>query len=815
MNHKSLYHQKLLNIPEAVGMLESNQTIAVAVIGSEPAGLLTELGKQYHRLKNVDIYMGFALRPYEILKNENVLGHLNLKSFFYGASERKAHQSGIVSYMPGNLGENAANVIHTTKGNLSYFWGTATPPDKNGYMSLSIGMVGQHDFIDVADTVILEINENLPWTYGDTLVHISDVDYVVENHISAIELPKTETENWQKEIGNYIAEMIEDGSTIQLGIGGIPDAIASNLMARKDLGIHTEMLTSGIVDLYHAGVITGKKKTLLKEKIVCTFALGSKELYEFMHRNPVVEVHRGGWVNDPYVIAQNYKQISVNTAIMVDINGQVSSQSVGSSHYSGTGGQLDYHIGAQKSEGGRAIIALRSTAKQGSISAIVPTLPVGSEVTVAGHQVDTIVTEFGVAEMIGKTQRERMEALIKIAHPKFRDSIREEAHKLGIVPKIKFSGFKIKKKELHASDKGITPDSIKIGTVLDLSGPNSLVGMDILHGLEAYTRYTNNNGGINGRALELIVKDNGFDSERTKQLVQNLVEDEEVFALTSILGTTNNLAVMDYLVGKNMPVICPHSGMSVWAAPLKRNYFAYQLSYKMEGKILAQYVNNFLKSKKIAVFAVDDNMGQEGVDGFTNELKQLGIEPVCTITHLPDQYEPKQWVAKLKEHQPDLVMLYSYINSVGQLLEEAYFSGLKTEWLGSYILSGDSLFKVDMLDAVEGLRTATYRSGPSNHRGERLFKKYMKRDYNIENPGTFCMMGFTSAQIVVEGLKKVGENVTREKFIEALEELKDWSGGLFGSISYSKNDHYGVKSLSIQKAIKGKWIREQVELELK
>ncbi len=240
-------------------------------------------------------------------------------------------------------------------------------------------------------------------------------------------------ENGSKLIGGHIAELIEDGATLQLGIGGIPNAITAFLLERRDLGIHTEMFTDGMVDLYEAGVVTGRRKTLYPGKMVGAFALGSQKLYDFLDKNLGVEFQQGKVTNDPYVIGKNYKMVSVNTALQVDINGQVCSQSIGPRHYSGTGGQLDTHRGAQLSEGGRGIIALHSTAKGGKISTIVPMLAEGAEVTIPGQDVDTIVTEFGIARLRGLNVKDRMEALIGIAHPDFRDWIRDEAERLGIV----------------------------------------------------------------------------------------------------------------------------------------------------------------------------------------------------------------------------------------------------------------------------------------------------------------------------------------------------------------------------------------------
>lgn len=435
------YKDKLISIPEAVAMVKSNQTIGLAIAASEPVGMLTELANQKERLHNVTLWTCLPMRTYDIFELPEMEGHFYNENWFYGAPDRHAHPQGRVSYTPNNLHRAATDKLFASKNHLNIFWGTATPPDKRGYVSLSLGIVVEKELIAAADLVILEINDNLPWTHGDTQIHISQIDYFVENTVSLVELPTVAPSEAEQQIGGYTGALIEDGATIQLGIGGIPSAISPYLLDRKDLGVHTELLVDGLVDLYEAGIITNRKKTIHTGKMIGTFALGSRKLYEFLDHNVGVEIYRGCYVNNPTVIARNPKMVSINTAIQVDVLGQVCSQSIGTRHFSGTGGQLDTHRGAQMSEGGRGIIALRATAKNGTISTIVPTLAPGSGVTVPSQDVDTIVTEYGVAELRGRCVKDRLEALIRIAHPHFRDWIREEAHSLGIVPDKKY--FKV------------------------------------------------------------------------------------------------------------------------------------------------------------------------------------------------------------------------------------------------------------------------------------------------------------------------------------------------------------------------------------
>jgi acyl-CoA hydrolase len=435
MDPKESYKKKLISIPEAVSMVQSHQTIGVAMAASEPPGLLTELGRQKDRLEDVTVWVCLPMRGYDFILKPEMTGHFFVENWFYGAPDRKVHPEGRVSYIPNNLHQAASNKLLASGNKVNIFWGTATPPDARGYMSLSLGLVIEKQLIEAADLVVIEVNENLPWTLGDTQLHIDDVNFIVENNVPLFELPAAPPTDAEQSIGGYIAELIEDGSTLQLGIGGIPNAITPFLMKRHDLGIHTEMFTDGMVDLYNAGVVTNKRKTLWKGKMVGAFALGSQNLYDFIDNNLGVEFQQGKVTNSPFIIGQNYKMVGVNTALQVDIFGQVCSQSIGYKHFSGTGGQLDTHRGAQLSPGGRGIIALRSTAKEGAISTIVPILSEGAEVTVPSQDLDTIVTEFGVADLKGLCVRDRMEALIRVAHPKFREWLREEAHRLGIVPK--------------------------------------------------------------------------------------------------------------------------------------------------------------------------------------------------------------------------------------------------------------------------------------------------------------------------------------------------------------------------------------------
>lgn len=430
MHYIEEYKRKLVSVDDVLNLVKSNYEIVVGLAPSEPMDFLDRLHEIKDRVENVNVLTCLNMKNYEFTKNPEMTGHFTNVGWFYTPLTRKAHPYKTASFLPNHLHLATKQRLDYRKPNI--FMTTVSPMDKHGYFSLSLSLTYEREFMEAADIVVFEVNENYPRTYGDTFVHINDVDYLYESHRPVPALPVVEPNEKDMMIGNYISELVEDGSTIQLGIGGIPNAVAKSLMNKKDLGIHTEMFTDGMVDLYKAGVITNKKKTIHKGKSITTFALGSQKLYDFLDDNPAVEFLRGSYTNDPYVVGQNYKMVSINTAIQVDLTGQVCSESLGHKQFSGTGGQADTAIGAQNSPGGKSIIALYSTAKNDTISTIVPMLTQGSAVSLSRNDVDYIVTEYGVAHLTGREIRQRVNNLISIAHPKFRDEIKKQADELMI-----------------------------------------------------------------------------------------------------------------------------------------------------------------------------------------------------------------------------------------------------------------------------------------------------------------------------------------------------------------------------------------------
>jgi len=428
---RTIYETKLKSIEEILDLVTPNATVAVGMTPMEPKLFLKNLHRA-DKANNVTVFTCLNTGNYDFYLSSDYEDKFMNASWYFGASNREAIKNGLktVSYVPNNLHQAGTNLIENRQ--IDLFVGVASPMDKNGFFTLSASVVYEKDVCDAAKRVVLEVNPNAPRTHGDTQIHVSEVDYIVEVDYP---LPETTTITPSEEealIAENISQLISDGSTIQLGIGGIPNAVASLLTNKKHLGVHTEMLTESMIDLFEQGIITNKKKSLWPGKFVCAFAFGTKRVYSFVDDNPSVFFLRGKYVNDPYVIAQNNKMISINTALMVDLTGNVCSEALGTTHYSGTGGQLDTHRGAVKSKGGKGIIALRSTAKHGSISTIVPVLPTGAPVTIPRQDVDFIITERGIAHLRGKTVRERAQELISIAHPDHKDRLLKEAQKMGI-----------------------------------------------------------------------------------------------------------------------------------------------------------------------------------------------------------------------------------------------------------------------------------------------------------------------------------------------------------------------------------------------
>jgi len=431
MNPRTLYKQKLVDVEGALRFIQDGDCIIGAGVGSEPAAFLSSFHTLAGQVRGLRYMNGLGYRSYPFMELESCRDMVETDSVFLMGPGRQAHRSGLLHVCPGHLHNVAIRWFHAHDGR-KVFVAAASPMDRHGYMRVSLSVIHERFMLDNADIVILESNPNVPVVFGDTAVHISDVTCVLEADYPMPILEPTEPGESERRIGSHISELVSDGDCIQLGIGTIPDAVAFSLLEKHDLGIHTEMLTNSMVDLVEAGVVTGRRKNMDRGKLVAAFALGNRKLYDFIGENPGVSMLSGGYVNNPFNIARIDNFVSINTAMNVDLSGQVCSESIGSLHYSGSGGQADTAIGALHSPGGRNIIALRSSRKVSGnvVSNINAQLPLGSTVTLSRNDVDFIVTEFGIAPMRGRNVRQRVENLISVAHPDFRADLRRDAEKL-------------------------------------------------------------------------------------------------------------------------------------------------------------------------------------------------------------------------------------------------------------------------------------------------------------------------------------------------------------------------------------------------
>lgn len=435
------YKQKLITVEQALKLVKTNDLIVSGMVAAEGRAFLGQLHTINQSINNVTVTSCLPMLDAPYMLDVEHSKRFNADSWFLSGPQRKAHEHGNVSFVPNHLHLAAIDRLDHVKPNI--YVGSSSMPDKHGFVSLSLSNVYEKRMIEAADIVILEINKNMPRTFGDVEVHINEVDHLIEVDYPVPVLPDGEISEKDRLIGNHIAKFINDGDSIQLGIGGIPNAVAEALMDKKDLGVHTEMLTTGFMKLYKAGAISGKKKQTHKGKMVAAFALGTKELYDFIDDNPSVLILDGHYVNDPYVIGLNDNQVSINSTIEIDLTGQCCSESIGPKQFSGSGGQADTAIGAQRSRNGRSFIALYSTAmvrnkvtgEKEEVSKIVTSLKTGAIVTLSRNDVDYVVTEYGVVHLSGNSVKERVEKLISIAHPKFREQLKKEAIEIGLFPR--------------------------------------------------------------------------------------------------------------------------------------------------------------------------------------------------------------------------------------------------------------------------------------------------------------------------------------------------------------------------------------------
>jgi len=419
------YLSKRRTAAEAANVIRSGDCVYIHPGCAAPQQLVQAMVGRAHELRKVKVIHILTQGIADYVRPEMAESFRHV-ALFSGANVREAINEGRADFVPIFLSE-IESLFSSGALPIDVALIHVSPPDEHGFCSFGVGVETTKTAAECARIVIAQVNPKVPRTLGDSFIHLNKIHYVVEANDDLLELPMGEVSDIAMRIGRHIADLIEDGSTLQLGIGEIPDAVLNYLGEKMHLGIHSEMVSDGVINLIESGVITNEKKTLHTGKILVTFVLGTRRLFEFIHNNPIFEFHPAQYTNDPFIISRNDKQVSINSAIEVDLTGQVCADSIGYSFYSGIGGQVDFVRGAARSKGGKPIIALRSTALNDTASRIVPHLKEGAGVVTSRGDVHYVATEFGVAYLHGKTVRERCRSLINIAHPKFREELERSA----------------------------------------------------------------------------------------------------------------------------------------------------------------------------------------------------------------------------------------------------------------------------------------------------------------------------------------------------------------------------------------------------
>ena len=412
----------------ALDLIQSGDVISTTIYGCEPTLFLSRLHTVASRVERVRLWSLNIMGPYPVMTDNSLKGRIDVCSIFYNASCRAGNPSGRYSLLPLDLHRVGAGIVEALPPTV--FVAAVAPPDADGNVYLSLDLEAGWEFMEAADRIIFEINPNIPRVCGETKVPLSRASYWYPSNTPLPNPPPAPAGETERTIAGFVSSLIRDGDCIQLGIGAMPNAVGDALMDKRDLGVHTEMLTSSMGRLIRCGAVTNARKNINPGKAVAAFAWGDQALYDLMRDNPAFCMRRAAYVNNPFQIAQNDNMVSVNAALQIDLTGQICSESIGSRQFSGTGGAADFAYGAFHSRGGRGIIAVTSTARGGTVSRIQPQLSPGSVVSISRNIVDHVVTEYGIARLRGRTVRQRIENLIAVAHPDFRGELRRQAEKL-------------------------------------------------------------------------------------------------------------------------------------------------------------------------------------------------------------------------------------------------------------------------------------------------------------------------------------------------------------------------------------------------
>jgi acyl-CoA hydrolase/GNAT superfamily N-acetyltransferase len=486
-NWEEIFQSKVTTPKEAVSKVRSGQRVFIGSGAAEPQLLVQALAERGSELADTQIahILTLGVAPYADPMLKDGFRH---NALFIGPNVREAVAEGRADFTPVFLSE-VPRLFRRGKLPLDVALIQVSPPDEHGYCSYGVSVDVTKAAAESAQYVAAEVNHNMPRVLGDCFIHVNRIDALIPSDMPILEAPQEKIDDVARSIGQHIADLIQDGSTLQLGIGTIPDAVLACLGDKKDLGIHSEMLSDGVIDLVEQGVINGSRKNIHKGKIVVSFVIGTRRLYDFVDNNPMCEFHPSDYINDPFRIAQNDKVVAINSALQVDLTGQVCADSLGTYFYSGIGGQVDFIRGASRSDQGRPIIALPSTASGGKVSRIVPILTPGAGVVTSRGDVHYVVTEYGIANLHGKTIRERAMALIHIAHPDHREKLMEDARNRKLVYSDQVAIFGVGDLNRRSFERRFTSNDGKAVHTRPVRPTDEDMMRDLFYSCSAHTLY--------------------------------------------------------------------------------------------------------------------------------------------------------------------------------------------------------------------------------------------------------------------------------------------------------------------------------------
>ncbi len=534
---------KIVSAEQAVRAIQPGRRILIGSGAAEPVSLVQALVDHGTHLADNEIVHLLTLGPAPYVR-EDLQHRFRHAAFFIGPNVRDAVVGGRADYLPVFLSE-IPELIRSRRIRIDVALIQVSPPDRHGYVSLGVSVDVVRAAVDTAALILAEVNEQMPRTLGDSFLHVSRIDHLIAVDVPLLERRAEPSDAVAAEIGRQVARLVPDGATLQTGIGQIPDAVLAALVDRHDLGVHTEMLSDGVMALAEAGVITGRRKTLSPGKLVTSFVMGSRALYEWVHDHPAIEMRPSEYTNDPGVIRQNDLMISINSALAVDLTGQVASDTLGGRFYSGIGGQVDFIRGAARSRGGKAVIALRSTAQKGQVSRICPALEDGAGVVTSRGDVRYVVTEYGIADLWGRSVRERAMALIAVAHPDFRVELLNAAKQRHYVfpdQTIRRADYPLR--EIRVERVGDVEVEIRPLAIADEPGLK-----DLLYRLSDETAYRRYFGIRRTHSHEELLKLTDLDYEHNMGLVAVLPDTRELVAYAEYeLDPATGLADLSFVV---------------------------------------------------------------------------------------------------------------------------------------------------------------------------------------------------------------------------------------------------------------------------